>query len=453
MKAKYQKVICFDVEAECIQPMHIGSGEMDGSVLVREADGLPFIQGTSLAGAFQDYVRRTIGNDEADYLFGSFDIKQNRNQKSSIVFSEGNFEEKSLHMEMRTRVSINGATGSVNAKKIQGSDFSSGQVLDMEYISPGSRLSFLVYLFDADPETVKRCFAAMHKGFLTIGGMNTIGCGRVKLVKVTEQEYDMTKEQDRTAWSRMSVSQRNRSGGTDITEELQQMELNSPYYEITAQISLRTPFIIHANEVDGNVASELLHLKDSGSVPDEMPILNGQKEFIIPGSSLKGVFRSRMETIAGYLPVDTSKLTEAFENKSSCMFEDAVIKGTKESGAAISQPRIRINKISGGVMDKKLFSEMTIGGDSELHVYVVKDIQKEHSLKAEAVLGLLLYVLRDLQIGAVSLGSGAGIGRGYIKVGNIKIRDNEKIMADFSMEQPQTAGAFVTDCLAALQGA
>lgn len=450
MKAHYKNVVRYEVTAVCAQPMHIGSGENDGSVLTRESNGIPFIQGTSLAGAFRDYVEQARGDKDAAELFGGRDTSLKQNQVSHIVFSEGNFTPEKFSMEMRTRVSICGETGSVNQKKLKGAEKTSGQVLDLEYIAKGSEFSFLIYLFDGSSEIVKECLAALHKGILTLGGMGTIGCGKVRLAKVTENSYDMSKETDRAAWNGLQADGI-QGTGSDILEEIKEIQPENPYYELKATIRLKTPFLIRANEVERETIQNLLTSEDAKTapekLPDAMPITVGSGknvECILPGSSQKGVFRSRMETIAEYLSPDIKeKLEAAFADRSICMFEDAVITDQKTK----LQPRIHINKLSGGVMYQKLFTEMTVSGKADLRILVAKESGKENALSAKQILGLLLYVLRDFQIGAVTMGSGVGIGRGYLEVETVEIADQDTC---FSMQEPENAGAFVGECLKAL---
>ena len=53
IKAKYTKILKYEIEAEAESSLHIGNGMSDeGEVLVDDRTGEPFIQGTSVAGAF-----------------------------------------------------------------------------------------------------------------------------------------------------------------------------------------------------------------------------------------------------------------------------------------------------------------------------------------------------------------------------------------------------------------
>lgn len=451
MKALFQKIHQFYVEAECSQPMHVGRGEDSSEVLVKHSSGLPFIQGTSIAGAFSSYVEAVYGKEKKEKYFGSSDGENGISGKSALVFSEGKFQTEKLEIEMRTRVRLDGGTGSVKSELLQGTNAKSGQVMDMEYIAKGSSLCFSVYAFDDGRDIARECLAALNRGQIQLGGKNTIGCGKIKLTCVTYRQYDMQKEEGRKAWQNTSVGAEDSRTGTDILEELLRIPVSSINYVIAADMELKTPFLLKANGIDEETAMSVLHRKDEDSLPDAMPLLDGRKDFIIPGSSLKGAFRNRFEMIGNYLGIEPQTVNCVFEDRSDISFEDAVIRNAKEEGRAVNQPRIHINKLTGSVMDKSLFWEMTIGGKTSIKITVPKNFSRGAGMDAKAEIGFLLYILRDIHVGAVTLGSGAGIGRGYMKIGNVRIYDGDETqkLAEFAMDNPSQAGKFADSCVKA----
>ena len=324
-------------------------------------------------------------------------------------------------------------------------------IMDVEYIARGSSLCFSVYAFDDGRDIVRECLAALNRGQIQLGGKNTIGCGKVKLTCVKYRYFDMQKGEDRKAWQNTQVGTENAGTGTEILEEITQMPVSGVNYVITADMELKTPFLLKANGIDDEVAMSMLHMKDEDSLPKAMPLLDGKKDFVIPGSSLKGVFRSRFEMIGDYLGIEPETVIHVFEDKSDISFEDAVICNVKEEGRAVNQPRIHINKLTGSVMDKSLFWEMTIGGRTSIKITVPKNSSRKAGMDVKAEIGFLLYILRDFHVGAVTMGSGAGIGRGYMKIGNVKIYDGDETqkLAEFDMENPSQAGAFADSCVKA----
>lgn len=114
----------------------------------------------------------------------------------------------------------------------------------------------------------------------------------------------------------------------------------------------------------------------------------------------------------------------------------------------MQQKRIHLNKISGAVKNKALFSECVTGGNAEILIHVDSARLKQ----PKAWIAMLLYVIRDLAVGALSLGSGASIGRGFIAVDHVMILENGSDKADFSLAEGQDVqDAFVTECLEELK--
>ena len=52
----YDRVIKYQVRAECREPLHIGSGEKEqGEILIHPVEDRPFIPATGIAGAFREH--------------------------------------------------------------------------------------------------------------------------------------------------------------------------------------------------------------------------------------------------------------------------------------------------------------------------------------------------------------------------------------------------------------
>lgn len=454
MKAQYQKITRFVVRAECVRPLHIGNGGIGEEILFKGNTGQPFIQGTSLAGVCSSYIEACKGKDIAEQYFGS----KTNDTKSRIIFSEGKFQPGRVNIEMRTRVRIDGATSTVEKREMKGGYGSSGQLMDVEYISEGSFFAFSICALDDARSIAWECLAALNAGIITIGGKSTIGCGQVRLASAMRREYDMADETDRHDWGILNLAIMEedsllKKGFHNIIDALTESSYNNPYYEIEAGIRLRTPMLIKANFIKRNAVERALQTKAVDRLPDNMSITDGNDEFIIPGSSLKGIFRSRMETICRYVGLSVEKAERAFEDKSDCIFSDALIKSEQDGmDDALLQPRIHINKISGFVMNKQRLTEAVIGGHSVLQIKVLKKT-KDGGLSPEAVIGLVLFVLRDMELGTVTIGSGAGIGRGFVSVEGVKIRTGGEVCElDFHKADETMLESFVERCLQAVKG-
>jgi CRISPR/Cas system CSM-associated protein Csm3 (group 7 of RAMP superfamily) len=138
--------------------------------------------------------------------------------------------------------------------------------------------------------------------------------------------------------------------------------------------------------------------------------------------------------------------------RSQIYFYDAVV----DDETARYIQRIHINKLSGGVMDKALFSEMPVSGKATIRISINKWNTKEQEQNL-ATLGLMLYAVRDLAIGAFSLGGNSSVGRGFVRVNCIEIADDgvkksKLVLSNGSDITVQTEGeAFVQEALQAIE--
>lgn len=142
----------------------------------------------------------------------------------------------------------------------------------------------------------------------------------------------------------------------------------------------------------------------------------------MPGSSVKGAVRARVQAIADLLHCSES-VDELFGRGAAqgdngiagrVQFTDVVLDKAKEQKIS----RIRINKFTGGVIRRGLFTEEPLKSGVTLTITAPQD----------DICGcaLLVYALRDLGLGLYNLGSGGAVGRGYIKVSRIAIACGDK---------------------------
>jgi hypothetical protein len=202
-------------------------------------------------------------------------------------------------------------------------------------------------------------------------------------------------------------------------------------------------------------------------VPDAVNIQNARKDYIIPGSSWKGVIRSRMEQIAGYLgeqhPDNRKNYEKLIQNTfgvpgegkeagaaGNIRFSDSVVGERMENDMAVPQPRIHIDKFTGGVMSRGLFSEKYASGKLTAEIDILNRNNPEQTC------GLLILALRDLALGLVSIGSGYGMGKGFLDVETITIRQmgsGETATICMKDKSIQDEADVLSGCLSSLGGA
>lgn len=448
---QYQRIVKYKVSAICTEPLHIGSAVGDREeVLIHPIDDVPFIQATSIAGVFRAYHAKAYQTERTDELFGARRLGDNANSYeygSKLRFTDGVFmlsDDSKLWLELRPRVSINRESGTGDSNTIKGTDIKSGQKFNMEYIGAGARFEFCVYLYDEDyHEDVEDIFAAIQAENIQFGGQKSNGCGYIKLEELKCKCFDMTVSEDRKQWAQEDVL-------SDECYEnkligLRQKSLQQNAYEII---------------IDGKTENELLvksiAVADYGlNAPDSMNIRNAKKEYIIPGSSFKGAVRSQMEKIADYLgQPQVIKDTFGYSGTGgesgkagNVNFYDTVVGNRIENDMAELAYRIHIDKFTGGVIQRGLFSEKNVSGELAFKVAIAEKNNPDKTC------GLLLLALRDMAIGTMSIGSGYSVGKGIIAVDRITIkrnRDDAIAVIDFAQNKIENE-SMITECVALVQ--
>lgn len=402
----YDKVVKYDVKAECREPLHVGSGEGEqGEILVHPILGQPFLQATGLAGAFRDF----FADDERlqKELFGTQDGEETIGSK--VQFSDAFFDEAAVYTELRPRVRIDRKTGTCQTNKLKGGSAQSGQKFEMESVAAGSVFRFEIYLYEKEKsyqEEIEKALTALQGGIIQLGGQKSNGCGYVNLKSVGKAVYNMRDTQDRALWPGEKKT------AQDI---LAQLTADSGQFDSRLHFQL-------VGKTEGSILVKALCVKDyDKDAPDAENIRNHKKQYIIPASSIKGVVRTRMEKICAYKGLDECVIDAIFgksaekggDGRLGCIrFYDCVVGDIEDNDKMPVQKRIHIDKFTGGVMYAGLFSEKSACGEVCIQVDITEAKDARTQAQARA---LLLLALRDIGIGATPLGSGSSVGRGFIK--------------------------------------
>lgn len=379
MTASFTYAAVYQVEAVCRTPLRTGGVDGDPERVLRRWDGTAFVQGASLAGALRGWLE---DQDTTDALFGS------QEQIGHLMVSDGVFQ-RDADQQTRPRLRIDNATAA-------GDD---GGKFDVAHIAKGSKLSFSLIWMGAPEEkteldVVERLLSAMDAGAVRLGAQKSNGPGQLTLT-VKRRLFDLTDPADREAWL-----------ADEWDGELLKLGSFMPEGGVIFTIVGRTNNILVKTapaSVDG--------ASGSGAYT---PNLSEGGQALLPGSSIKGAVRARVEYIAKVLGLK-DPFTEQYFGRDArdgdnglpglVRFEDGKLSGQKKK---IS--RIRVDRFTGGVQRGGLFTEEPISTELTLRVTAPE--------KPE-ICGLLLYALRDLGLGLYNLGSGWAIGRGLVAVEEI----------------------------------
>ncbi len=381
MAAAYTTAVRYSADAQCVTPLRTCGAEGGAEDVLRDSRGNAFVQGSSLAGALRGWLEKTEGEELAEKLFGST-AREGHLMVSDAVLRAGS------RQTVRPRLRLDERRGAADGW------------FGMAHMEPGSRLSFtLTWLGDgrdtAELAAVEGMLGALHRGEIRLGAQKGVGFGRLSLC-VRRRRYELTKAEDRAAW---------------LADSDDGEELALPGGEMTRQVTFTVegyadPVLIKASaRVYEGGQGCYVNIEEGGR-----PIL--------PGSSVKGALRAQCMRIVRSAGVEAPLTEELFGRKARrgdsgqagmIRVDDVCVERPQKQRAS----RIRIDRFTGGVIRKGLFTEEPLSGK------VCMSISVQTERKAECA--LLLYALRDMGLGLYGLGSGSSVGRGYIKVDRILI--------------------------------
>lgn len=374
----------YQVQAVCRTPLRTGGADGDVEQVLRRRDGVPFVQGTSLAGALRGCLEQGADASLAGALFGS------PKQTGHLIVSDALFDRDGEQVTRpRLRIDPVSATGEDSGK------------FDVAHMGTGSKLAFTL-VWQGTPEqkreldATERLLGAMDAGIIRLGAQKSNGFGQLSLT-VKRSLFDLTSPTDRKAW---------------LDENWDGEPLKLPAVKDTRRVLFtltgRTGSILVK---DASVLEER-----DGKTSTYTPNLLENGQSVLPGSSIKGAVRGRAVYIAKMLGLGEDVINRFFgrTNKGEdnglpgqVWFEDAALSDHKRK---IS--RIRIDRFTGGVQRQGLFTEEPLSSALTLRI----------SAPEEPVpCALLVYSLRDLGLGLYTLGSGWAIGRGKVDVEDIQI--------------------------------
>lgn len=421
--ASFDYAVAYSVTAACVSPLRTGGTDGDVEMVLLGSDGLPMVQGSSIAGVLRSWVSRHGRKGDAERLFGASRSGTAGDRTSLVTVSDGVFDADAVS-QLRPRLRMDGAAGT-------GMD---SQKFAMRSMETGSVFRFQLLLQTKGRDTaaerlLEEALSALHSQQIGIGGQSANGFGLVKL-SVKCRRFDLTQAADRMAWLE----------DAEPTEpvKLSRLAPESITFTVTGSTS---GVLVRSGQREKR--------GDKNSVATA--ILDGKKA-VLPGSSLKGLIRGRAEMIAHYLNCPEECAKKLFGTQGSAgQLRIRECRIELEKRRVIT--RTRISRFTGGVMEQKLFSEEPVSGTVCIEA-VVKPRNKEKAID-ERCLGLLFYALRDLAMGLYSIGSEGSIGRGCLRNGALTVTDKGRSctlrFGDGDMVREGDTG-FVEQWLKSLEG-
>ena len=421
-KLMYDRIIKYRISATVNTPMHIGSFSGDSEeVLTDTSTGVPFIQAAGLSGMLRNLSGMVNGEDETQVLFGTSKSSAagGNDSNSRVKITDGLFKRDSIKLETRPNISIDRETGTVSSKS------GMGQKFNITYVSPGAKFDFFIYLYlnDDKEEAATESVLGALKNQSVMGSKKSSGAGRFTVDRIDKVVFDMKTAEGRLSWA-----------CEDDEEKVKYSDITSACASDNSPVK----YVINiCAQTEGPIQIKGLGVSEVGDAPDSENIRDSCGECIIPGTSVRGAIRSRMEMIADYQNrkciIDNAfgliGEKQSDSKAGNLVFFDSRIGESESNDKNPIRNRIHIDKFTGGVINGGFFKEKNANGEVNINIQILDKNDPDSTL------GLLLYALRDLAAHTYNLGSVYSIGKGYVNIDKIEISSGEnKSAIEFGTE-------------------
>ena len=342
--------------------------------VLKNRQGAPFIPGTSICGVLRDWIEN-FAPDAVTEIFGDNDKMQSSIQFDDIALAD-------CEIISRDGVRIDGMTGA-------GVD---GGKYDFEVVERGAngKLNLLINLrgchsVEKISNVVARLLKKLQDG-IQLGAMTSKGFGLAAVENLTANLYDFRDKADVIAW---------------LTDKTPTKKITPTAAEIPAD----NDFVVDAEFVFNS--SFIIRDYDNDST------LKSRKDFVVPGTSLKGILRHRAEYIFDKLKRDKiflERLMGTTTSKSRFIVAESYV--APKNFAEVEHTRNKIDRFTGGTLQGTLFTTKPAyqkNGEPTLKIHF--EIRDAKDFEA----GLALFLLRDLWLGRVAIGGEKSVGRGTVR--------------------------------------
>jgi len=411
MKNNKSKIL-FTGQIELQSPLLIGCGNNENSDIdvLLDSNGNPFIPATSFIGVIRDFIK--LQDNKLDVYFGTDSNVENSSQSSIKCSNLVLADNSAPKIVVRDGIRINSKTGLVNDKA----------KYDFEVVERQTKfeMKLVADVDDGKKDDIQRLFSFIISGLensvITLGAKTNSGLGEVKLINYKVTEYNFSNKKDVYNWLK-------NDGGNKI--QLPKVELKNNFdFEMNVRLKLRNSLIVKS-------------YPGSPELPDAVNITSNG-DFVLPGTSIKGAVRARIERILNTIKEEHSEkiISNLFGNVDTNNKNSKAIKGRIKIREEILpgfiaelQSRIKIDRFTGGTINGALFDSMPLFDDTidmnEKNVLInieVKDCQDYEA-------GILMLVLKDFWTGDLAIGGEKNIGRGVFDGVSAEIKYDNKVFS------------------------
>jgi CRISPR/Cas system CSM-associated protein Csm3 (group 7 of RAMP superfamily) len=426
-----------DITIEALSPLVLASGKTGiffDVELVRDANGLPAIPGTTIAGILRHAIQKEKGNDFVNKLFGYQNKTDGKSSRLEVSWAYVHDSKNCIHKSYYSKEAINQDPILKEICIKDKHEFKRDQVrlsqkgtavgtgkYDRYFVPRGARFSFSIGMWCENEnndwnDILKLFFSSSFR----IGAAGRSGYGKIKVIEIktpAKKFFDISNSEDIKNFKQCSES----LTLSDFADDMEKEELKL-FFPLGFRIGGGTySFLKNKHTSDMLPYSERV-IKWAGSIGtfESVPIIT------IPGSALKGALRHRaafhlarinknwasnkneendgLVNLFGYAA--NRKKTDVDGQAGKLWFTDIYLENTKANQLS----RNSIDRFTGGTLPGALFQEenVQVCQTFETYIYLDKSIDKSSDeYKA------FTWALDDLKAGRLALGGGSGHGLGF----------------------------------------
>lgn len=439
------------LEAKSAHAIHTGHGDtVHDSLVMRDANGLPALSGSSLAGVLRHEFQRLYGEKDTELLFGYANGNDGQtswlnvgwglthNSKNQVF--EGLLTDEQLSDPLfrvlrdekpivRQRVRLNDRGSSIDSGKF-----------DITLVPAGARYTFYIsYWSDAKQESDDhwcKLVALVTQSHLRVGHGTKDGYGLFEAISAHEAIWDLSTKEGREAYVNRDRSRMGLGNMQAVSaEEQESSNVNiSAILDLTAESawrigggeryihgfesmdsSSRDPDMLPMHEAKINWRSS-----SNGHVIGEV----GEQQYLLPASAIKGAIRHRVAYHYNCLTgrfVDDGSAFEVDESPAVISLFGHSVDGDSSAGIVAFQDvyleserqqvfmHNKVDRFTGGVMTGALFSENILW---QSDIKIKFDITQPEKLNDPMIKQAFNNALQDLADGWLALGASGSRGLG-----------------------------------------
>ena len=430
------------LEAQSAHAIHTGHGDTThDSLIVRDANGLPTLSGSSLAGVLRYQYQKQFGEASSNNLFGYAQGEKGQNSWLNISWGLVHNSKNQAHEELISQTAIDQDRVLSFLKdqkpivrqrvRLTDSGVTEGTgKFDVTLVPAGTRYTTcLSYWCDGSDESKQHwshLLDLLNSHSLRLGQGTRSGYGLFKIVQMYQAHWDLTTIEGRQGYCQRSRSRADHSGLREVV--LIQQSLGN----VTASLQLKA-------EAGWRIGGGEKYLENNQDdrIPDLLPMhetkiiwknnqahLIDQDQYLLPATAIKGAIRHRVayhyNCLNGLFAEDDGNLntdqnpavvklfgyTQGQQAQAGLLsFKDIYL--TEQQVQTMTHNKI--DRYTGGVIRGALFSEVVLW-QSEIHVEI--DVLQPKAEVDPTIKQALVLSLDDLAQGWLPLGASGSRGLG-----------------------------------------